>query len=376
MHCRPGAPAAHALARWAAVWLAFGYAAACTDPIFDSVDASDSVEGTDAAADENKRDAPETGADACASCSVDAAAADSDGAVLPALDADTAPTDAQAPLPEAAALDPVRSRWAGRYATRSYVFAYSPAYFLETFGKYLTLAQVKPSADGGLMIEEEICRFESSFNVGLSAYFSVDYPTGTALSAPLSFDADRFSSMAASAHVGYGPTPADCAGAMTSRIAGAPRPWLTDNVCDCPRDPAAMPISAKDCRVLDSDADGFAGATFRTTFASSVGVARVTEEQRLRLLNGYQTADRLYAQREFIERTNTLSCTLDGRVARVEECRLGIDGPCPPAFNPVELVRIEASYSCREIIDREQGLFTSPRPAFPAGCQAQVAQKP
>lgn len=386
---RPRALARHA--RWrSAARLAVGlwplFHTACTEPSFyasgDGEEHRDagpppSGDGRDAGDTELDATATRIDADVCEDCRGDAGGVSSEGSVPPldarvAVDGQivTAPNHVEPPQP-VAGLDPVRSLWAGRYAARSFVFAYSP--LIETFAKYLTLVQIKPGADGGLVIEEEICRFESAFTAVFSAHFSFDY-TGVSVRGPLSFDGERFSSMSAAVTVGYGAAPSDCAGGMTSRSSSPPRPWLMDNVCECPRDPAALPTSAKDCRVSDYEGDGFAGATFRATLESSEGIARAAQEHRLRLLNGYRSGDRLYAQREFTERTNALSCTVDGRPVRIADCPLGTPGACPAEFNPVELVRIADHYGCRDIIEREQGWFTSPRPAFPTACHARAGQ--
>jgi hypothetical protein len=372
--------------------------AACTEPSFLSLDASDRVERGDADLDGSESDgrddereldassAPAPDAEACDDCKADAEAAGAEANLhdaqlarsdAQAAEAQVAPSDAQAATPDAQ-LDPVRATWAGRYAARSWVFAHSTwmSNPINTYARYLTLVQIKPSADGGLVLEEEICFFDAAFTLIYTAHFDVTYPAGTRLSAPLVFGADHFSSISAAAQIGYGPPPADCAGAASSRSSTPVRPWLTDNVCECPDDLTAQPTSAKDCRVYDSDGDGFPGNTFRTSLDDGTkGVARVTQEQRLRLLNGYRSGDRLYAQRQFSDATSVLSCTVNERPARIEDCALGSEGACPAAYNPVELYRIEDKYGCSDIIQREQGWFLSARPEFPVGCQVQTAQR-
>src|SRR5690606_8187550 len=101
-------------------------------------------------------------------------------------------------------------------------------------------------------------------------------------------------------------------------------------------------------------------------------VFRVAQEQRLRLLNGYRIGDRLYAQREYADVTKVLSCTIDGRPARLEDCALGTIGPCPAMFHPVEMARIHPQHGCAEIRERETGLFNKLKPEFPGGCPALV----
>lgn len=383
---RPRASARHApqlqVVRWALAASAL-CGAACTEPTFDAPDADDRGERHDAdvspSSVDAERDADEAEPDAAAA-RVDAAAcadcrsdAGSDASAQTTLDAQVAAVDAQAATIDAQTapvLDAVRARWAGRYAVRSFVFGNSLLY--QASGKYLTLAEIKPTSAGGLELEEEICRFETSLPYwGVTLHFAADYPAGTRLSTPLTFDAQSFGSVPASALIGYGSAPADCAGATTSRSASPVRSWLSGNECECPRDPDSIPISAKDCRVYDSDADGQPGHTFRAIFAGSSGVFRVAQEQRLSLVNGYRVGERLFAQRAFSDVTKVLGCTVDGVATRVADCPLGTDGPCPAEHNPAELVRIEAEYGCRDIIQREQAWFMSQRPQFPAGCPTQ-----
>lgn len=355
---------------------------ACTEPHFevedaggrrDEVDADSETVTTDddagaSAADRGDAatspvDTPDAAPAACKTACSDAA-----------LDAGTPPSDAgpsvsggDAALVQAdGGLDPIRANWAGRYATRSFVFSYDS--MIKTYASYLTLAQIKPTPDGGLVLEEEICRFESTFNAVYTAHLLVDYPVGTKLSAPLMFDANGFESGFASTQIGYGSAPADCVPGMTSSASSPVRPWLSNNVCDCPRDTSMPPTSLRDCRVNDSDGDMQPGNTFRITF-NGVGVFRVVQEQQLRLLKGFRAGDRLFAQRKSADVTRVLACTIEGQVKRIEDCPLGTVGPCSPMFHKVELVPIPENVGCAEIRDREQ-LFQATQPDFPAGCVA------
>ncbi|HEX6245291.1 MAG TPA: hypothetical protein VFZ61_30425, partial [Polyangiales bacterium] len=202
---------------------------------------------------------------------------------------------------DASGLDAARATWVGRYATRSYVFWYDPP--VRAIGSYLTLAEITPSADGGLMLTEELCRFESSFSWGITAQVEVNFPAGVRLSAPLTYDDEHFSAAPARAYVGYAAAPADCAPGKTSPVEDG-RAWF-GGTCDCSNS-SAPPTSARDCRVTDPDGDGEPGTTFQGALDSTAAVFRVTQEQHLRLVNGYRSGDRVFAQREFADVTRVL----------------------------------------------------------------------
>lgn len=377
-----------------AAWL-LGALFACTHPHFEERDAgeteavaagdagesADAEQGSERDAQRCERDdcADDAARDADMGAGPDASGKDDVGAALDArVDTDAgaiepAVRDTGAAPPAAdAGLDPARAKWVGRYAVRSFVFSYHSQ--VRASASYLTLAEITPNADGGLTLMEELCRFESGFTLIASAHLLVDFPPGVRTTAPLSYDAEHFSSPLASAYVGYGAAPAGCAPGQTASV-GSSRPWLDNGTCDCPS-ASAPPTSARDCRVIDSDGDSQPGNTFRLTLDTSVGVFRVAQEQQLRLVNGYRAGERLYAQRQFADVTKVLSCTVDGRPTRIEDCPLGTVGPCPPMFHQAELVPIGAQQGCAEIRERETGWFQKPRPEYPAGCPALVSPSP
>jgi hypothetical protein len=269
-------------------------------------------------------------------------------------------------------LDAVRAGWVGRYAARSWVFSFDNADIIsvQTLGSYLTLVDITPSPDGGLTLREEVCRFDSGFQAaGIGVHVRIDYPPGVSLTTPLSYDAQRFSTQTASAYAGYGAAPAGCTPGATAMAGGPVRPWLTNNMCDCPTT-NAPPISARDCRVIDSDSDGQPGNTFTITTGGSVGVYNVAQEQPLALVNGYREGERLYAQRQYGDKTKVLSCTIDGKAAALSSCALGTVGACLPTYNPVEMLRIQPQQGCADIRQRELAWFERAQPAFPTGCVA------
>ncbi|HEX6240582.1 MAG TPA: hypothetical protein VFZ61_06810, partial [Polyangiales bacterium] len=99
-----------------------------------------------------------------------------------------------------AGLDPARSAWVGRYATRSFLFAQDTP--LETTGRFLTLAEIKPGSDGGLVLEEELCLFDGEWVFVVKGRLRVAFP-GTRASSTLTYTEDMFSSAQAKARIGY-----------------------------------------------------------------------------------------------------------------------------------------------------------------------------
>lgn len=366
---------------------------ACTAPSFVDVDAQDSLSSAqeDAASEAGDPEGAEpaeperTDLDGSAGCAAESCA--SDARPVQAADASTASAsdaganDADSSLsPDAApisnvGLDTARSKWVGRYATRSFVFAHDKSTALDTHSSYVTVAEIKPTADGGLTLEEQLCRFKAVIDDPFwgKAVHEIKYPDGTGLRAPLMYDAERFHAFAGAAKIGYGGAPADCAGKATSTSSVPVRPWLVGNVCNCPTDLSAMPADPRDCRVFDHDQDNSPGATYEGTWEGSWGVQktiyRVAQEVRLRLVNAYRTGGGLFAQREYADVTSIFSCVTDGRPKSVWECPLGVVGACAAEFQPVELVPITAQQGCEAVLQQEQTLFAGVQPPFPAACR-------
>jgi hypothetical protein len=279
-----------------------------------------------------------------------------------------ASADADAAPSEGSGLDAVRQRWAGRYATRSYLFAYSAP--LETASRLLTLAEIKPTVDGGLVLEEELCLFEGEWSFFFTGHLRVEFK-GAHVSSPMTFDDQRFSSMQAKASIGYGPAPSGCTAGVTSVEIQPDQVWLGSMfTCDCPRN-ADVPTSIRDCRLTNEDGDDAPGFTFNLTLAGSSVEFHVAQEERLRLINGYRVGERLYADREFLDTTKVIDCTIDNVDKPAADCPLGgASKTCPTNTHKTELVRIEPNLGCREIMEREAGLFLSPAPAaFPSSCR-------
>lgn len=366
---------------------------ACTEPSFDHAGASDSAKADDDDSKSNEVDPSDQGdekpskperstLDASASCSEDCAS----DARVSAMEADASANDAGTPEAGTALLidagpgstvmlDTVRSKWAGRYATRSYVFAYDRSLSTKTYASYLTVVEIKPTAEGGLVMEEQLCRFKSMFNNAGLAVHEVKYPASTRYSAPLMYTSDRFSSPTGSAKVGYGAAPADCAGKTTSNSSMPVRTWLTGNTCTCPTDLSVLPADVKDCRVYDQDGDGDPGTTYQASWEVAVlvnqrTVFRVAQEVKLRFLNGQRMGERLVAQREFADFTKIFSCITEGKQEHPEngDCPLGIINPCPAELNPAEFAPIKPDQDCDAVIQNETTLFTMPEPDFPAAC--------
>jgi hypothetical protein len=143
----------------------------------------------------------------------------------------------------------------GRYATRSFVFSFDNP--VRVSARYLTLAEITPSADGGLTLTEEPCRFESGFSLITTAHLLEDFPAGVRASVPLSYDAEHFSSSLASVYVGYDPAPEECPPGQSQTVIEA-RPWLGNGACDCPTS-SAPPTSARDYLVPRHREDDWLG---------------------------------------------------------------------------------------------------------------------
>jgi hypothetical protein len=262
-------------------------------------------------------------------------------------------------------LDALRAPWVGRFATRSFLFSWDG--LVESTARLLTLAEIKPTPEGGLVLEEELCLWEGGWVFIVTTQAHIEFP-GTKASAALTFTNDNFESLQLKAAVGYGPAPSACTAGVTTTQAQPGQAWLTTNSCDCPRN-ADVPSSPRDCRLTDADKDRKPGYTFPAKVASSNYDFHVAQEERLRLLNGYRVGEQLFAAREFLDTTKIIECTIEGATRRGADCPTGAGEYCPAAHNKTEFVRIKPDIGCREIIQREDGTFTKQPPPFPAACR-------
>jgi hypothetical protein len=261
-------------------------------------------------------------------------------------------------------LDAIRSQWVGLYATRSFLFAFDSP--LETEARFLTLAEIKPSADGGLVLEEELCLYDGEWAFLVMGRLRVEF-TGTRVSSALTFTADGFDSTQGKAAIGYEASASGCSEGGTAP-ARPHQVWLAGGSCDC-LNGQPVPTSVRDCRLSDEDLDQKPGFTFKAMIGPSTYQYHLVQQERLRLLNGYKLGERLYADREFADTTNVLGCIADGTPKRVADCPLGDGWQCPANTQKAELVPLRAPLTCRQVIDREAGLFTSPQPSFPSSCR-------
>jgi hypothetical protein len=344
----------------ATCWLPLLSLWACTEPLY-SVDGGDEAGSRQPSQDGDVGDDAATAlvpgmneAGLCEGTScVEAGASD------PQLDAGPI-----SPAPDSG-LDPVRSIWAGRYATRSFLYSWDG--LVESTARLLTLAEIKPLPNGGLVLEEEQCLWEGGWTFIIVSQLRLVFP-GTKASAELTFDEKKFESKQAKTMVGYGPAPSSCTSGVTSVPAAPEQVWNTNSSCDCPRT-AEVPSSARDCRITDADKDQKPAFTFKVTIGSSRFDYHVTQEERLRLLNGYKHGEKLYADREWLDSTRVVGCVVDGVPKRIADCPLGGGFNCPARHNKTELVKLDdPNIGCEEIIQREVGLFSPSSPVFPAAC--------
>lgn len=341
----------------------------CAEPVYDAGDGGDDMEpdarlpGAPDGSSSSEATVPTCEGPACtASCETPPCTDEPEAG---------APEDAGpdvGPSPEAG-LDPIRSSWVGRFATRSFLYSWDG--LVEGSARFLTLAQIKPGPDGTLLLEEELCLWEGGWALFVTSQARIIFP-GTTASSTLRFDAESFESMEAIAPIGYGASPSGCEAGAATIQAQPEQVWLTNNTCDCPRS-TAVPSSARDCRVTDTDPDRKPGYTFNATLASSRFEFHVTQEERLRFLNGYRVGDRLFAERLFADTTHVIGCVIDGVAKRPTDCPLGGAAYCPSSHNKAEFAPILPNVGCREIIQREEGLFMKQRPPFPAACPSQVS---
>jgi hypothetical protein len=265
-----------------------------------------------------------------------------------------------------AALDEVRRTWVGRYAARSALFAFDDP--LKSSATLLSIITIEPDESGGLIMEEEMCFYEGSWNFFYTGQLQYTY-TDTRGSTKLNYDKENFNSELLKLQIGYGPTPSECRPGSTLS-AGPTRPWLT-STCDCPGT-EDTPTSVRDCRVTDQDNDGDPGATFGASIDTQVISYHTTQEERVALRNGFRRNDRLYADRFFEETTRVLDCTVDGRTTAASSCPSGVPKPCPSNHNKVELVGAP-NITCAQVIAMESALFLSPLPNYPQSCPSEVS---
>lgn len=277
--------------------------------------------------------------------------------------------DASAPD---ATLDPLHSMWVGRYAARSFLFSYDSP--LKSSARLLTLAQIMPDADGGLVLDEQPCHFQGTWNFFGTGELRVEFPEVHYRSHVL-YDAEHFHSAEAVAALGYTAEPPRACDAGTTTIAATDDQVWLQSTCDCPRSLSVLPTALRDCRLTDPDKDRMPGVTFQATFETSTVIYRVVQEERVRLHNGYRMKDRLYADREFLDTTKILNCVINGDATSADRCPIGAAKPCPKEHNDTELVPIPAHWGCAQIIERELSTFALQQPAFPASCPAELASR-
>lgn len=347
--------------------------AGCTDPVFTptpdaSLDAGGpgDIQGTEAK--DAGADLPDTGALAPAGEECEGGPCRSvDGSAPWTHDGGAGDAGPGADAGDAA-LDPVRAKWAGHYATRSALFTFDDPF--KGSARLLSLVDIVPTPDGGLRLEEQLCDFEGDWTFFVTGVLKYQFVEAHG-SAALTYDVNGFDAEQMTLQIGYGPAPAGCTPGATM-MKGEGQVWLTTSTCDCPRseDP---PTSARDCRVIDPEADREPGATFSAAVDASPIVFRVVQEERVRLLKGYRLGDRLYADRWFEDTTHILSCILNGVPTLAANCPLGAAKSCPSRHNKVEFVSLKEPLTCAQVIAMELALFLSPLPNYPETCPSEVA---
>lgn len=257
--------------------------------------------------------------------------------------------------------DPVRDRWLGRYAVRTALFAVDG--ILQNAAQMLSLVEIKRGGDG-LVLEEQLCKFEGGWNdLLVEGQLRFLFPD-TKQQAPLSYDADTFSSAVNVFTYGYGPLPPGCATASSLALGPVP-PWRSGD-CLCVQDPGP-PSDLRDCRINDVDGDGQAGFSFQFAVSGIPWVYQAVQEERIRYLNGYRQGDRLFAGQEFDLNTSILGCS-----GPPGDCQPSDGTSCPAKYNRSEFAPIMGDFTCARAIEREPDLFPGPVVAFPAGCRADI----
>ena len=152
-------------------------------------------------------------------------------------------------------VDP-RTRWEGRYAAYSQLFA---AGVPPSFAEYFSLVEIKREGTG-LVMEQQLCLFDGGWNALLIAgHLRFAYPAEARARSVLSYDMESFSTSAMTFYVGMTESSTCPAGAATAPASIDQARWLAGQSCECATTP--QPANSKDCRVLDSDKDQQPGVT-------------------------------------------------------------------------------------------------------------------
>lgn len=260
--------------------------------------------------------------------------------------------------------DNPRARWVGRYATYTQLFANAVP---PSFAEYLTLAEIKREGEG-LVLEQQLCQYSGGWNaVLLAGSVRYVYPAQAKTRAELTYDSEKFNSPVMTFLVGLRDSVAACGSGAVTAPALPEQVWMGGASCEC--SDAAVPASIKDCRVLDPDADKKPGATMRALINADGWDYYVTQQQRIRHINGYRQGERLFANFEASDSTQIWGCgglTPPG-------CPLTGAPLCPPAYNKTVFVPVDASFNCQKVIDQSVGLFNPMQPPFPQACAADLS---
>jgi hypothetical protein len=355
------------------VWLALAISAtSCTEPSYP-------VAVADSAVQHEGRDG-EAGASVSApDNSAPDGSAKGGGAAMaePASDASAATTsDASMPRPpsleaDAGALAHVLPEWAkpllGRYAARAFAFKQDD-FPTVTRAQDVFLAQFSFDEETGVTLRSKIC--ESSAQNNLATLRLIDPTQMPERVEHVVFASleQRWSSEGPASTVGYTrEPPAACLDKLGQSVPKVPaQTWIDGDSCRCTQ-ASADPV-VNDCRLLDPDADGKPGFSFKLRgSAPPLGDTTIyaASESSTHYVNGQVSSDGKQHDANVMggERPFQLGCS-PASCAEIDK----IATYCPVVFNPVRFVRVDEVMNCQTIMANLDRLFPDAPPPIAARC--------
>jgi hypothetical protein len=290
------------------------------------------------------------------------------------------PSDADAPAPAPAAPDAAEPTgdassvvaalpsWAeplrGRYALRARFYGREQSSGTQTLQEVLALALVAQDRAGPLVLELRLCDNTGIAKAALGPELTtrIQYPELYPMRRfPIELRDGVWSTNKVPTSIGYEAEAPGCGAGDATGL--RQRAWLKDRLCQCPSDTDMLPTSLDDCRLSDPDADSQPGITVKLTGLFS-GTDNVRLKDFSQLVHGRVAPDGRhraeYAIREDYYALTCTACT-GGAQPNITDCH--------PGNNPVELVPIDASFGCSEIVrGAADSLFSNESRVFPTDC--------
>ena len=240
--------------------------------------------------------------------------------------------------------------------------------------EFVVLAEIRlDQAKASLLLDTRLCQDRTDISVaGGPITTAILYPgLWPVRTYALHYAQGRFYTTSdAPLRVGFDPAPpAACTpgGTLPRRLEQV---WNSDGTCVCPGSDA-LPTSASDCRVNDSDKDGRPGWTTQLTGPTGVTLESAVMQDASQYVNGTVASDGKHTA-QYVSADTYFALACDSGSSG---CSNGASSVCPPAQQPVWFVPLAAravgdAWTCDQVKAALKAgeLFPNDKPIFPSGC--------